>query len=729
VNRNRDLGRYGPRLVATFAVVVLTATYLSVLYEAVDVAGDVELFAVVVAGALLAGLLLGRVVPESLAIPIALVIAVAGGALYVTTVPDSARLFNRLDLVLEDVVALFTGLSILRIINAGVWATAFAPVPVFLSWFFVGRRRYALATVVGAAALVFFVLTGDASVVLALFGVLAAATAVGVGDVDRRGGRLADADGVAVVVAAMVVLTVSVSLVPGGASQPLLRDVGGSADTLEASLTDADGEISIQGSISLSPEVRFEVEAEERRYWKVGAYDRYTGDGWVRTAATSEFDGTQRGPPGPTRRVDQAVTAETELSVLPAAWKATRLDGTEARVTGFGSLTPADPLAAGERYEVVSRVSTAGPDQLRAAGDDYGAIDRGTYTQLPESTPQELTEYTTTLTANANNSYDTARIIERHLEQQKRYSLDVDRPSGDIASEFLFEMEAGYCTYYATTMVTMLRSQGIPARFVTGYTPGQSVDDDYVVRGLNAHAWVEVYFPGYGWQQFDPTPAGPRQATERDSLDSARSNDTAGVDVPGSTPTPTPTATPTPTPTATPTDGERNDTAGTPPDGAVDTPTPPGLGDVGGGGFDGATDTEVGAGGGGGGGISLPSPSREEVALGTVVVFGVAAAVRRSGAADRAYRAVWLRHQPRTGDPTRDIERAHDRMEYLLTRERRPRATGETSRRYLRSLGDRDAMRVGELYEEAVYAGRTDEAAADEAVRRVDELVKKYRRF
>jgi hypothetical protein len=728
---NRDPGRFGPRVVATLALLVLTGTYVSELYEVADITNALDIFVPVVVGAFLAGVVLGWVLPESLAVPLALVIAVGGAVLYLPTIPEGTALLSRFDLIVEDVVALLTGLSILRIINAGVWATAFVPVPVFLTWFLAGRRRYAHAALVGVATVVFFVLTGDLSVVLALFGVLAAATAVGVGDVDLRGGRLADADGVAMVVAAMVVLTVSVSLVPGGASQPLLRDSVGGADTIEASLTGADGEVSIQGSISLSPQVRFEVDADERRYWKIGAYDRYTGDGWVRTAAADPFDGSQSGPPGPTREVSQTVTVESDLSVLPAAWKPTRLSGVDADRTGFGGLRPQDTLESGERYEVLSRVSTASPDQLRAAGENYSEVDLEAYTGLPDSTPDALTEYTTTLTANANNSYDTARIVESHLEGQKSYSLDVERPSGDVASSFLFEMDAGYCTYYATTMVAMLRSQGIPARFVTGYTPGQDVDGEYVVRGLNAHAWVEVYFPGYGWQQFDPTPAGPRQAAEQGSLDDARADGTGGVDVPGSTPTPTPTAAATPTPTATPTDGETtNDTSASAPDDPFATPQQPG----GVAGPDGLGDGAVGApttggAGGGGGGFSLPSPTREEAALGTVVLLGAVAAVRRTGAADRAYRAVWLRYQPRTDDPVHDVERAHERMEYLLARERRPRSAGETSRRYLRSLGDRDAMRVGELYERAVYAGQADEALADEAVEAVDDLVAKYRRF
>ncbi|WP_254537067.1 DUF3488 and transglutaminase-like domain-containing protein [Halomarina litorea] len=713
----------GPRAVTAGALAALTATYLAVLYRVVDVAGDPALFAGVVVGALVGGLVLGRVLPDALSLPLTLAVAAGGMVLYLPTVPNGWELLGQFDLLWGDVVALLTGLSILRIINAGVWATAFAPVPVFLSWFLAARRRYSLAAAVGLTALVFFVLTGDVSPQTALFGVIAAAAAVGVGDVDRRDGRLVDADGVAVVVAAMVVLTASVTLVPTGAGEPLLNTGGtANAETIEASLTGTDGELAIQGSISLSPEVRFRIESDEGRYWKVGSYDRYSGDGWVRTASTGSFEG-QSGPPGDSRPVEQRVTVESRTTVMPAAWKPVGVDGYSTRVTGFGSVLPASPMAEGDEYEVLSRVSNARPAQLREAGDDYSAIDVERYTQLPSSTPDQLGEYTGQLTANADNAYDVARIVEVHLEEEKEYSLDVNRPSGDIASSFLFEMEAGYCTYFATTMVSMLRSQGIPSRVAVGYTPGQQVGaNEWVVRGLNAHMWVEVYFPGHGWQQFDPTPAGPRQDAERQSLDDARSAGNPDVDVAGSTPTPTPEPTPNGT-DANGTDANGTDANGSGGDGTIDPTTPPTGPELG--------DGAVGGGGGGDGdgGFQLTMPSREETVLGFVVFLGVAAVVRRSGAGQRAYREVWLRRQPRTDDPAADIKGAFDRMEYLLSRHRRARAPGETPRRYLRSLGDPDARRVGELYERATYAGRATRADADEACALVDDLVDKYARF
>jgi len=90
-----------------------------------------------------------------------------------------------------------------------------------------------------------------------------------------------------------------------------------------------------------------------------------------------------------------------------------------------------------------------------------------------------------------------------------------------MADTFIFEMEEGYCEYFATAMTTMLRTQGIPARYTVGYTTGQKVDDTtYEVRGMNAHAWVEVYFPDVGWVRFDPTPGGSRLEAQQEVLES-----------------------------------------------------------------------------------------------------------------------------------------------------------------------------------------------------------------
>ncbi len=695
--------RSGPRAGALLALAVLTLTYVSVLYEAVTIAadGDPLVFGTVAAAALVAAAVLGRFLPAWVAALLTLGIAATGGAVYLPQVVGPGATPAVLDRFVADTVALLTGLSILRIISVGTWATAVVPVPLFLSWYLAARRRYGLAVTAGGAALVFFVLTGDATPETTLIGVLAGAAAVGLGDLDVRGGSLVSADAVAVVLAVMVLLTVSVSFVPGSAGQPLLPAgaAAGSGNTLETSLTDADGELTIQGAISLSPEVRWSVTSDAPDYWRVAAYNRFTGDGWVRTA--SRGNGSLGPPPGDPRPLRQTFTARSEINTMPAAWRPVDVEGYPSRVTGFGGLQPTEPLDAGERYTVVSRVPSATPTELRNAGRDYPDsvqpyLETG---DLSERFQQDVA----TLTSNADNPYDTARTIENALEESKNYSLDVSRPSGNIAESFFYEMDAGYCTYFATTMVMMLRSEGIPARFVVGYTTGQQVGpNEYVVRGYNSHAWVEAYFPGHGWIRFDPTPAGPRRAAEQLSLDAAREGGNEDADVPESEPTDTPE----PTTTAPTTDGDNGTIGG-------DVSTTPGFGGIQGPDGNGESSDD---------GFSLPTPSREQTVLGLVVLFGAAVGVRRSGAAARAYREVWLRRQPRRG-PEADIRRAFDRLEYLLERDGRARADGETTRQYLQTIGDRRARRVGELYERAVYGGTATESMADEAVALVDELV------
>src|SRR5207253_6866831 len=90
------------------------------------------------------------------------------------------------------------------------------------------------------------------------------------------------------------------------------------------------------------------------------------------------------------------------------------------------------------------------------------------------------------------------------------YTLNLTgKPGRDPLAHFLFEARAGHCEYFASAMAIMLRTLGIPSREVNGFLPGEYNDlaGDYIVRASDAHSWVEVYFPGDGWQVFDPTPS------------------------------------------------------------------------------------------------------------------------------------------------------------------------------------------------------------------------------
>jgi len=699
------------RLVALAGVALTLGAFLSVLHEVLVVVGDPEPLYYVVAGAVVAGTVLARVIRPRTAAALGVTGITAGMYLYVTSLPGGFGFLALLGPMLDDAAALLSGLSVLRIVNADVWALAAAPAPVFLAWYLAVRRRYVAAGGVAGVALGVVVLTGDATTVTTLSGALGVTLAAAFGDCDRRGERLRNADGVVVVLSAMVVLTLFVGLVPGAAGTLVSTDgAGGGTSTAESSLVYAGDSLAVTGSVELTPEVRYTVEATDDAYWRVATYDRYTGGGWVRTGERRRYDGPFPAPPGRTRTVEQRYTAETSIATMPAANSPTEVRNVPVpvQVTAAGDLQPASPLQAGESYEVTSEQPTAGSRELRAAGTEYPEEVETRYTQLPSSSPDRVEERTDRLTANADNSYDTARVVEQYLQNSYEYSLDVERPRGNVADRFLFEMDAGYCTYFATTMVTMLRTQEVPARLAVGYTPGQQVDDDeWVVRGYNSHAWVEVYFPDQGWVRFDPTPSAPRERTERQQLADARSDGGAGVDTNDSIDSEIDSGTPEPQTPA----GTDSETAS-----GVDGGRTPASGP--GGGSD--------DGGGGGGLPAIPLPTRGQAGLGLVVLAGLVAAGRRTGADRRLYRAVWLRRLP-DGPPEAVVEGAFHRLVHLEKRAGRERPPGETARSFLADSDER-ARRVGELYERARYGHGVDEGDAAEAEALVADLLEERSR-
>ena len=164
----------------------------------------------------------------------------------------------------------------------------------------------------------------------------------------------------------------------------------------------------------------------------------------------------------------------------------------------------------GERYQATSSISLASPDDLRQAGTDYPAWAIEKYTQLPVDLPQRVRSLGAELTANAPNPYDKAKAVETYLKDTYPYELRINPPpfDADGVDHFLFGEKQGYSEYFASSMAVLLRSVDIPSRVVTGYTVGEKVPDEaiYLVRDSNSHAWIEVYFPQYGWIDFEPTP-------------------------------------------------------------------------------------------------------------------------------------------------------------------------------------------------------------------------------
>ncbi|WP_410513405.1 transglutaminase domain-containing protein [Paenibacillus sp. BR2-3] len=163
-------------------------------------------------------------------------------------------------------------------------------------------------------------------------------------------------------------------------------------------------------------------------------------------------------------------------------------------------------------YTVKSLLPETDPDHLRRLARPDPAEIRNTYLELPSALPRRVSSLAEAITAPAGGRYDATVAVRDYLQNRYTYTLDtrVPPPGSDFVDDFLFETKEGYCVHFATAMITLLRSVDIPARYVKGFGPGTAVEGSapqrYVVTQGDAHAWVEVYFPGEGWVPFDPTP-------------------------------------------------------------------------------------------------------------------------------------------------------------------------------------------------------------------------------
>ncbi|MFZ9858345.1 MAG: transglutaminase domain-containing protein [Roseiflexaceae bacterium] len=278
--------------------------------------------------------------------------------------------------------------------------------------------------------------------------------------------------------------------------------------------------------------LRYQSNATE--YLRAMVFDRYTGQGWILTnnrISESLPTGTMiRNSNNARQIVNSTITLSRDRSddLLMALGDpiAYNRDATVYTLPdlGFGStgvlyLTSDIPLLATNTYTQTSYISRAYDNELRGADTAMATI-RGYYSVLPETVPTRVATLTRQILteANATTDYDAAMAIQQYL-RTLRYDEQRPRPptSSDWVDYFLFEGQIGYCDDFATAMTVMLRTQGIPARYVQGYTGGDRdpARGDYVVRESMAHSWVEVFFDGYGWQRFEPTPAGYTRVIDR----------------------------------------------------------------------------------------------------------------------------------------------------------------------------------------------------------------------
>jgi len=313
-------------------------------------------------------------------------------------------------------------------------------------------------------------------------------------------------------------------LLPGFRSDPLVDfstagDEGAGLDPF----------VSIHAQLTDDAPVRdlFEVQTSNPQYWRLLTLDEFDGQDW----RSSDPDGTAgqtvsvptalpQAPgfnfPGDTPPAQNFTfriltdfdnahalpMAQTPVEITAGDLGDVRWDPTRGQAFMDGG------LEAGLEYGISSRVIVPTAAQLDQV-QDLTALQYGRWTELPADLDPRIEEIANDWTRGEDSDYDKVLAIQRHFHTDGfRYDADVDvAEDADALLTFLTQTKAGFCQQYATTMAVLVRELGLPARIAIGYQAGTAQDDGtYIVQSKNAHAWVEVFFEGYGWLQFEPTP-------------------------------------------------------------------------------------------------------------------------------------------------------------------------------------------------------------------------------
>lgn len=325
-----------------------------------------------------------------------------------------------------------------------------------------------------------------------------------------------------VAAAAVALAAVSPLLLPGFGSQALLDFTSRSDDQVRI-----DPLVSVKASLTRDqPTPVFEVRTPTPSYWRMVALPDFDGTSWrpdldaptievepgdsLSTNAAANLPTTV---PRPTA-VSFRTSSSLALPWLPLPYPPL---STDVEAGGLrwdpegGSLSLDSSIDAGTTYNATMRIVRPSPDELRAqASPPLNDIVR--YTQLPEDIPPEIAELANAWTSEAATTYDKVIAIQDTFTSPiEGFTYDADVPSRDDQDallEFLTVSKTGFCQQFASSMAVMLRSLGIPARVAVGFTAGEFDDSADVlhVTTEQAHAWVEVLFPDYGWLAFEPTP-------------------------------------------------------------------------------------------------------------------------------------------------------------------------------------------------------------------------------
>lgn len=295
--------------------------------------------------------------------------------------------------------------------------------------------------------------------------------------------------------------------------------------------------LDLRARAALSGTPVFVSDAAAPAYWQGEIYDHYDGTTW--TVTPSRTTTWSREDEATSDRVSTSQDLAEGDRTTPSGSVVTRTDAVEVMnarpldvvfapgqpvsYVGAGTVTSdaagnvalnGAGVAGRHSYQVESMQPAVAPAELASAtGTD---LTDARWLQLPAELPTRVATLAAQVAAGAKNRAATVTAVDDFLRNHERYDLAAPVPASraDAVDDFLFVSHRGFCEQFASTAVVMLRTLGIPARLVTGYAHGDTTSEpgQTVFRESDAHAWVQVWYPGVGWVNSDPTPPAPTAA-------------------------------------------------------------------------------------------------------------------------------------------------------------------------------------------------------------------------
>ena len=276
-----------------------------------------------------------------------------------------------------------------------------------------------------------------------------------------------------------------------------------------------------------------------RNYWKGRVYDLYLNGHWSTVSNSSdpfdpESDELTIEYPEARKKINFVFVSSAKKQKLlytPAEtiWVSTKSNITStpisAEVKDVKAWVATKSLSSGNQYRVRALIADPTIEELRSTSSEYPAWVTDRYVQVPEDIAPQLRELTLQITEPYDNVYDKVQAVTSYLRNEIKYDtkiVDAIPADQDPVLWVLFDHKKGFCMYYASAETLMLRSIGIPARMAVGFVEGEydELKGRYVVAYKDSHAWPEVYFPGIGWVEFEPTSnQSPIERPETKSVD------------------------------------------------------------------------------------------------------------------------------------------------------------------------------------------------------------------